>query len=361
MGEGSLSQEEIDALLAGEEEPQSSSVGQQTSYPPQEAPGGMSNDGQQGGAQSLPAVFQSALSEISSSCSTFVGKSFGLTSVNITDAHKNQIITEIQPDSMIVSASIQGQHTILIFSKEQAQNLAMHMMSLQELPQKFDDVSLSVFNEIANVFLSNLAPILSRSVGGNASSVIHSVQPYTSPEQLSSLTEEVSKISYGFVLENQNMGFIVQLMDSNILSQWNTSILRSNRPSNANMGQPSAGQFAPSMQKPLDTLNINSVNFPTLQDANVMNEHRPQNYELLLDVQMSLTVELGRTTKYIKDILNLGEGSIIELDKLAGEPVDLLVNGKLIAKGEVVIIDENFGVRVTDIIGPAERLSQLDL
>ena len=76
---------------------------------------------------------------------------------------------------------------------------------------------------------------------------------------------------------------------------------------------------------------------------------------LLLDVEMTMTVELGRTSKLVKDILGLGEGSIIELDKLAGEPVDLLVNGKLIAKGEVVVIDENFGVRVTDIVSQDER------
>jgi flagellar motor switch protein FliN/FliY len=62
----------------------------------------------------------------------------------------------------------------------------------------------------------------------------------------------------------------------------------------------------------------------------------------------------------IKDILGMGEGTIVELDKLAGEPVDLLVNGKLIAKGEVVVIDENFGVRVTDIISPMERISSLE-
>ena len=61
---------------------------------------------------------------------------------------------------------------------------------------------------------------------------------------------------------------------------------------------------------------------------------------------------------YIKDILGLGEGSIIELDKLAGEPVDLLVNGKLIAKGEVVVIDENFGVRVTDIVSPTDGIKK---
>lgn len=82
------------------------------------------------------------------------------------------------------------------------------------------------------------------------------------------------------------------------------------------------------------------------------------NMNLLMDVKMTLTVELGRTPMYIKDILALGEGSIIELEKLAGEPVDLLVNGKLIAKGEVVVIDENFGVRVTDIVTPFDRLKK---
>ncbi|MGL4394221.1 MAG: flagellar motor switch protein FliN [Brevinema sp.] len=80
------------------------------------------------------------------------------------------------------------------------------------------------------------------------------------------------------------------------------------------------------------------------------------NLALLLDVPMRVTVELGRTRITIKDILNLGEGSIIELEKLAGEPVDVLVNDKLIALGEVVVIDENFSVRITKVITPMERI-----
>lgn len=83
------------------------------------------------------------------------------------------------------------------------------------------------------------------------------------------------------------------------------------------------------------------------------------NIGLIMDVPLQVTVELGRTRKIIKEILELSHGSIIELDKLAGEPVDILVNGKLIAKGEVVVIDENFGVRVTDIISPIERVNNL--
>ena len=80
------------------------------------------------------------------------------------------------------------------------------------------------------------------------------------------------------------------------------------------------------------------------------------NLTLLLDVPMRVTVELGRTRMTIKDILNLGAGSIVELEKLAGEPVDVLVNDKLIALGEVVVIDENFSIRVTKVVTPMERI-----
>lgn len=83
------------------------------------------------------------------------------------------------------------------------------------------------------------------------------------------------------------------------------------------------------------------------------------NIGLILDVPLQVTVELGGTRMKIKDILDLGIGSIIELDKLAGDPVDVYVNGKMIAKGEVVVIDENFGIKITDIISPIERANTL--
>lgn len=73
---------------------------------------------------------------------------------------------------------------------------------------------------------------------------------------------------------------------------------------------------------------------------------------MILDVPMELTVELGRTSMYIKDILDLGPGSVVEINRLAGEPIELLVNGKVIAKGEVVVIDEKFGLRITELLNP---------
>jgi flagellar motor switch protein FliN/FliY len=103
--------------------------------------------------------------------------------------------------------------------------------------------------------------------------------------------------------------------------------------------------------------NVQPVQFANLQPVQMGGEQG--NIGLLMDVYMEMTVELGRTRKRIKDILGIGEGTIIELDKLAGEPVDILVNHKLIAKGEVVVIDENFGVRVTEIVSQIDRMNEL--
>jgi flagellar motor switch protein FliN len=81
--------------------------------------------------------------------------------------------------------------------------------------------------------------------------------------------------------------------------------------------------------------------------------------DLLLDIPLEITAELGRARMLINDLLQLGQGSVIELNKLAGEPLEILVNQKLIARGEVVVVNEKFGIRLTDIISPLERIKQL--
>ncbi len=83
------------------------------------------------------------------------------------------------------------------------------------------------------------------------------------------------------------------------------------------------------------------------------------NLELLLDIPLEITAELGRAKMIINDLLQLGQGSVIELNKLAGEPLEILINQKLIARGEVVVVNEKFGIRLTDVISPLERIKQL--
>jgi flagellar motor switch protein FliN/FliY len=124
-----------------------------------------------------------------------------------------------------------------------------------------------------------------------------------------------------------------------------------------NMGGMSMGGMSMGMPAMGVPTNVQAVQFPNLMPH--ASSQEAGNISLIMDVFMEMTVELGRTRKLIKEILSMGEGTIIELDKLAGEPVDILVNHKLIAKGEVVVIDENFGVRVTEIVSPLERMNDM--
>ncbi|MGW6297810.1 flagellar motor switch phosphatase FliY [Peribacillus butanolivorans] len=144
----------------------------------------------------------------------------------------------------------------------------------------------------------------------------------------------------------------------------------SNQPTNENYGQ-SGYQTKPTYKIPNEPQHFGVSSVPTGQPVNVqpasfssfqpyqLQESETKNLSMLMDIPLQVTVELGRTKRSVKEILELSSGSIIELDKLAGEPVDILVNSRLIAKGEVVVIDENFGVRVTDIMSQSDRLKKL--
>jgi flagellar motor switch protein FliN len=99
------------------------------------------------------------------------------------------------------------------------------------------------------------------------------------------------------------------------------------------------------------------INFEELNENKSSGPTR--DLEFLLDIPLLVSVELGRTKMLINDLLQLGQGSVVELEKLAGEPLEIYVNSRLIARGEVVVVNEKFGVRLTDIVSPSERVRQL--
>ena len=113
-----------------------------------------------------------------------------------------------------------------------------------------------------------------------------------------------------------------------------------------NMGMPYGYGMS---QQPAQDVNVAPAAFqPFAADVNPLTQQ--ENIDLIMDVPLQVTVELGRVSKSIKDILEFSPGTIVELNKIAGEAVDVLVNGKYVAKGEVVVIEENFGVRITEIV-----------
>ncbi len=108
-----------------------------------------------------------------------------------------------------------------------------------------------------------------------------------------------------------------------------------------------------------ETSDPQNVDLPEVTaDASAVS-NREANLDAILDVPVTLTLEIGRTSLPIKELLSLGQGSVIELERLVGEPHDVLVNGTLIAQGEVVVVNDQFGIRFTDIVSPAERVQRL--
>ncbi|WLR61731.1 flagellar motor switch phosphatase FliY [Guptibacillus hwajinpoensis] len=188
------------------------------------------------------------------------------------------------------------------------------------------------------------------SIGSIVQTVVHHVLPASVAKQVSEL-----------LISEEDLREAVQEQETQQVKEHEAELQQQHPSSHQQMNQEeeereSMDSFATRVKEPEPNIqNVQFTNFS--QQDHPYGEQR--NLNMLLDIPLQVTVELGRTKRIVKDILELSHGSILELDKLAGEPVDILINSKLIAKGEVVVIDENFGVRVTDILSAAERLSKL--
>jgi flagellar motor switch protein FliN/FliY len=112
-------------------------------------------------------------------------------------------------------------------------------------------------------------------------------------------------------------------------------------------------------QADVDEAMTNAITFDELKNEPLKQAAGSPDLDVILDIPVSISMEVGRTSITIRNLLQLNQGSVIELDRLAGEPLDVLVNGTLIAHGEVVVVNEKFGIRMTDVISPAERIKKL--
>ena len=348
MGDGSLSQEEIDALLRGTE-----SVGDI---------GGIETGGPT--AQILsPAhaeILGDTLNEIMQSASmglsALLGEKLSISHASVEEISPEKAQSIIPTNSILAAARLGNYTTYFILEEKAAKKIASLMMGSQEEPPEITEAHITSIKE----FLSQLGATLANNLGTKLQEPlaiqIQEVKVFRGPQDAPSFPGPVARIQYLLSIGGESSLRFIQYLDANVASQFSQKLTPQQAPQEA----PSAGApAAAETQVPQGGVTVNPVEFPSLQAPTAGFTQMPTTLDLLMDVQMTLTVELGRTKKYVKDILNLGEGSIIELDKLAGEPVDVLVNGKLIAKGEVVVIDENFGVRITDIVAPPERLQKM--
>ncbi len=361
MGDGSLSQEEIDALLTDVDDTlpkEGSNFAAAVKTPLSET----------GKYSVVFLAFAEGIAAASEAITTLVGKKITFTNVKSSVLDKISIAGQLEIQSAMASAQIGGVSSLLVLNPKQARQISMNIMGATNEPSELDEAHLSSITELCGTLFSTIATYIGQKIFKNLELSTPKVKIFNNKSDLPDFSSaNVIRINFDIALKDVPLGKLDLFIDESGVKEWSKNQYGGERDNlmddlnpNSNEGQDSADLMQGFKDSSVgEPQSMNPVNFPTFQTGSSLPANISPNYELLLDVQMVLTVELGRTTEYVKDVLKLGEGSIIELDKLAGEPVDILINGKLIAKGEVVVIDENFGVRVTDIVGPAERLAKI--
>ncbi len=375
MSDGSLSQDEIDALLQG---------------------GGMDfgGSGGGGGEPELSAQdknrFTRMLAEITdsqaSNLSGMIDENVDLKAPSVEILSSDEASSGL-PDRLVeikidYSDGISGEHSYLI-PEDMAVLIAGKMMGQEGV--ELNEAALSAIEEAGNTLAGSAATVIGDAIGKTVMNAPGDTKLAGSGELRIPAGASVVRATYPLIIDDAPPSHLYEIfsMDAvrEILGTSDSSGSMGTAPSsqagqgmdnmnmgnmgnmgmgNMNMGNMNMGNMGMGNmggfggQQAYNQANVQPVQFPPLNPQGMGSEQG--NIGLLMDVYMEMTVELGRTRRLIKDILGMGEGTIIELDKLAGEPVDILVNHKLIAKGEVVVIDENFGVRVTEIVSPMDRV-----
>lgn len=381
MSDGSLSQAEIDALLQSNNE-DTVAVAAPTPTPPPAppvAPSMPSEPNTDIGA--IKTMLEQAVSPtaeiikglVNATCTLTLIKSEALDFASLQNELGFQVV---QIKHMITNLS-EGGELLHLLSEEAAVRLASSIIGQDDLT--VDDL---VLNALQEAFSQIGEPFLQQA-GGHRGGAIEvsageAVQMESSALAVSGAVPVLN--TYQLSLEKEKITFY-QIFDQTLFGSINTTQVSSEPVATPLSPQPG---FAPAALASAPAMPMSAPVVPaptpvggggawgggavgaapspvvhpvTLNDfGSHVNATHHSSLELLMDVDMQLTVELGQTRKQVREILQLGEGSIVELDKLAGEPVDVKVNQQLIAKGEVVVIDENFGVRITEIVSPADRI-----
>ncbi|EGO63159.1 flagellar motor switch phosphatase FliY [Acetonema longum] len=375
MTDGFLSQDEIDALLRGE-------------------PGASSTAS---AATELTDVERDALGEVGNICmgsaattlSVLLSRRVSITTPKVSITTINEIKNQYPLPYLVIEVGytdgIIGSN-LLAMRESDALVIADLMMGKDGTnpPEQLNELYMSAVTEAMNQMMGSTATSMSTVFKKKVDISPPAVNLYdfaVEPAITESISGDEAVVRVNFRMEVEDLidSEIMQIVTMRVAREMVNGLMGSVKPDPAAMPKPqpaapvagasksapaeperpvqSQPQAAAAMPKVQPVQNVQPVQFVPLKPAALAVSDA--NLGLIMDVPMQITVELGRTRKQVREILEMAPGSVVELDKLAGEPVDVLVNGKLIAKGEVVVIDENFGVRITDIVGHIDRLNNL--
>lgn len=350
MGKHLLSQEEIDALL-NNERPHKKTA--ELTLEEKDALGEIGNI---------------AMGSAATAMSQLIGRRVRITTPSVSIIEKDRLPQDYPVPHLAVevrySQGLEGMN-LLVLRERDAGIIAQLMLGQEpEAEVELDEIRLSAVGEAMNQMMGSAATAISTMFDKVVSILPPRVElvDFKKEESYKFIPDDgedsIVRVSFKLIIEGLVDSAIMQLLPVSFAKGMVESLLGAGElPVPAATTQErteSTGEaVAANLQQPV----VHPVQFAPLRTREGRREQG--NMDLLLDIPLEVSVELGRTKRLLKEILELGVGSILELDKLAGEPVDILVNGKLIAQGEVVVIGENFGVRVTNIVGVQERVETL--
>ena len=394
MSDDMISQEEIDALLSG---------GAASDPPAEEGAADSSSAGDDGGISDLERDALGEIGNISmggaaTTLSVLLGRKVSITTPTVSVSNLRTLKEKYPVPFLVVevgySIGIEGNNVLCIQAKDAAIIADLMMGNDGTNPdQELSELHMSAVSECMNQMMGSVATSLSSmfSKKVDITPPVVTLVDLGTEEVVSKLLDKVDPIiqaSFRMEVDGLIDSEIMQLLPVDVAKDMVDALMNQSAdvdneeeaivaaaappppaaapaPAPAPAAPPAAaaapanyGYGAPPMQPHVaSNVPVQSAQFTPLSTTPV--QVNDANIGLILDVPLQVNVELGRTKKSIKDILDLTKGSIVELDKLAGEPVDIMVNGKYLAKGEVVVIDENFGVRITEIVSPLERAARL--
>lgn len=389
MSNQMLSQEEIDALLRGDDSKQDDDGAEQVDP---------LNDVEQ---DAIGEIGNISFGSASTALSTLLNQKVSITTPTVSVVSRNKLVEEFpQPHVSVLVDYTEGFNgsNLLVIKTEDAKIIADLMLGGDgtNTAVEFSELHISAVQEAMNQMMGSASTSMSTvfnkkiDISPPAIDIMNIIEGEGTDnipdEQL--LVKVAFNIKVGSLIDSQIMQLIPVEFAKDLVQELmggpsdnNVEHVRMDEPQVTNVEQELQAQNQPTSitrsnnngldrqtknnqaQTPSNRINQQTTNVRQVAFSEFNEQAHQQtdvrNLDMLLDIPLQVSVELGRTKRKIKEILELGQGSIIELDKLAGEPVDILVNRKLIAKGEVVVIDENFGVRITEIVSQQERLKHL--
>lgn len=377
MSNGFLSQEEIDSLLGGGDTKQSEVEAKDSAN--EEVLSDIEKD-------LLGEIGNISMGSASTALYQLINQKVNITTPVVTCTTLNEIKENFTAPTIVLdvkyTSGIVGRN-ILIIKTEDAAVIANLMMGGDGKPEthELSEMEISAVQESMNQMIgsaaTSMATMFSREV--NISPPVAKIWKNDEDELSSEIAgeEKIVRVNFNMTIGDLVDSSIMQILPMATAKKIVSIMMGNEEPDKPEvkppvMEQPKTivqqpepvyetqaqqVQSKPISEKPAPQVQVHEASFEPLQESRF--QGAPKNIDLILDVPLDISVVLGRTKKSIKEILSLGTGSLIELEKLAEEPVEILVNGKKIAYGEVVVVDENFGVRITNIISNVERIKSL--